>query len=48
MNVEVKGLGPGREQAIRGIQTAGLDLDQIIDRTPIPHGGCRPPRRRRV
>ncbi|OGJ54757.1 30S ribosomal protein S11 [Candidatus Peribacteria bacterium RIFCSPHIGHO2_02_FULL_49_16] len=48
VNVEVKGLGPGREQAIRGIQTAGLDLDQIIDRTPIPHGGCRPPRRRRV
>ena len=48
VNVEVKGLGPGREQAIRGIQTAGLDLDQIIDRTPIPHGGCRPPRGRRV
>src|SRR3989344_9307023 len=46
VNVEVKGLGPGREQAIRGIQTAGLDLDQIIDRTPIPHGGGRPPRRR--
>ncbi|HCI03393.1 MAG: 30S ribosomal protein S11 [Candidatus Peribacteraceae bacterium] len=48
VQVEVKGLGPGREQAIRGIQGAGLDLDAIIDRTPIAHGGCRPKRRRRV
>ena len=48
VQVEIKGLGPGREQAIRGIQGAGLDLDAIIDRTPIPHGGCRPKRRRRV
>lgn len=48
VTVEVKGLGPGREQAIRGLQSAGLNLDAIIDVTPIPHGGCRPARRRRV
>ncbi|MBU0766531.1 30S ribosomal protein S11 [Patescibacteria group bacterium] len=48
VQVEVKGLGPGREQAIRGIQGTGIDLDAIIDRTPIAHGGCRPKRRRRV
>ncbi len=48
VQVEVKGLGPGREQAIRGLQGAGYNLDAIIDVTPIPHGGCRPPRRRRV
>jgi len=46
--VEIKGLGPGREQAIRGIQGAGINLDSIVDKTPIPHGGCRPRRRRRV
>jgi small subunit ribosomal protein S11 len=46
--VEMKGLGPGREQAIRGLQGAGLNLDAIVDVTPIPHGGCRPARRRRV
>lgn len=46
--VEVKGLGPGREQSIRGLQAAGLNLDSIVDVTPIPHGGCRPSRRRRV
>ncbi|HAI98976.1 TPA: 30S ribosomal protein S11 [Candidatus Peribacteria bacterium] len=48
VRVEVKGLGPGREQAIRGLQGAGLNLDAIVDVTPIPHGGCRPRRRRRV
>lgn len=48
VQVEVKGLGPGREQAIRGLQGAGLNLDAIVDVTPIPHGGCRPARRRRV
>ncbi|PIR48427.1 30S ribosomal protein S11 [Candidatus Peregrinibacteria bacterium CG10_big_fil_rev_8_21_14_0_10_55_24] len=48
VQIEVRGLGPGREQAIRGIQGAGIDLDAIIDTTPIPHGGCRPRRRRRV
>lgn len=46
--VEIKGLGPGREQSLRGLQGAGLNLDSIIDVTPIPHGGCRPSRRRRV
>ncbi len=48
IRVEMKGLGPGREQAIRGLQSAGMNLDAIVDVTPIPHGGCRPPRRRRV
>ncbi len=48
VEVEIKGLGPGREQSIRGLQAAGLNLDSIIDVTPIPHGGCRPSRRRRV
>lgn len=48
VDVEVKGIGPGREQAIRGLQSGGLNLDSIIDVTPIPHGGCRPPRRRRI
>jgi len=48
VTVEVKGLGPGREQSIRGLQSAGLNLDAIIDTTPIPHGGVRPPGRRRV
>lgn len=48
LHVELKGLGPGREQAIRGLQSAGMNLDAIVDVTPIPHGGCRPPRRRRV
>ena len=48
VTVEVKGLGPGREQALRGLQAAGLNLDAIIDTTPIAHGGCRPAGRRRV
>ena len=48
VRVEIKGLGPGREQAIRGLQAAGLNIDAIVDVTPIPHGGCRPSRRRRV
>ncbi len=48
VTVEVKGLGPGREQSLRGLQAAGINLDAIIDTTPIPHGGCRPAGRRRV
>jgi small subunit ribosomal protein S11 len=48
VHVEVRGAGPGYEQAIRGLQGAGLDFKSIVDRTPIPHGGCRPRRRRRV
>lgn len=46
--VEVKGIGPGREQSIRGLQGAGLNLDSIVDVTPIAHGGCRLSRKRRV
>ncbi|MFA6523067.1 MAG: 30S ribosomal protein S11 [Candidatus Peribacteraceae bacterium] len=48
IDVEVKGFGPGREQALRGLQGAGLNLEMIVDTTPIPHGGCRPTGRRRV
>lgn len=48
VNVEVKGIGPGREQSLRGLQAAGLNLESIVDVTPIPHGGCRRSRRRRV
>lgn len=48
VTVYVKGVGPGREQAVRGLHAAGLDLTAIIDRTPIPHGGCRPKGPRRV
>lgn len=46
--VMVKGPGAGRESAIRAIQSAGLDIKSIKDVTPIPHNGCRPPKRRRV
>jgi len=46
--VEIKGPGPGREAAIRALQNAGLDITSIKDVTPIPHNGCRPPKRRRV
>ncbi len=48
LQIEVKGIGPGREQAIRGLQTAGMNFDAIIDTTPIAHGGCRAPKPRRV
>ncbi len=44
----VKGPGSGREAAIRALQSAGLDVSMIKDVTPIPHNGCRPPKRRRV
>ncbi len=44
----VKGPGPGRESAIRAIQSVGLRVRSINDETPIPHNGCRPPKRRRV
>ena len=47
VDVEVKGLGQGREAAIRSLQTAGLEVKSITDVTPIPHNGCRPPKRRR-
>ena len=48
VEVFVKGPGAGREAAIRALQTAGLELSSIKDVTPIPHNGCRPPKRRRV
>ncbi len=48
VQVFVKGVGPGREQAVRGLHAAGLDLTSIIDRTPMAHGGCRPKKARRV
>ena len=47
VKVFVKGLGSGRETAIRSLQTAGLDIETISDVTPIPHNGCRPPKRPR-
>lgn len=48
VNVRVKGPGAGRESAVRALATAGLDVKHIQDVTPIPHNGCRPPKRRRV
>ena len=47
VDVVVKGVGPGRETAIRSLQTAGLEVETITDVTPIPHNGCRPPKRPR-
>lgn len=48
VSVYVKGPGAGREAAIRALQSAGLEISAIKDVTPIPHNGCRPPKRRRV
>ena len=48
VEVFVKGPGAGREQAIRSLQSAGLEVTAITDVTPVPHNGCRPPKRRRV
>ena len=48
VEVFVKGPGSGREAAIRALATSGLEVTSIKDRTPIPHNGCRPPKRRRV
>ena len=47
VEVYVKGIGAGRENAIRSLQTAGLEITAIIDVTPVPHNGCRPPKRPR-
>lgn len=47
VEVSVKGPGPGREAAIRSLQTAGLEITAIRDVTPVPHNGCRPPKRPR-
>ncbi|MCA1764895.1 MAG: 30S ribosomal protein S11 [Desulfobulbaceae bacterium] len=48
VEVRATGPGPGRDAAIRALQTAGMDVYQISDVTPIPHNGCKPPKRRRV
>ena len=48
LDVRVKGPGSGRESAVRALQTVGLEVKSIRDVTPIPHNGCRPPKRRRV
>jgi len=47
VEVNVKGPGPGREAAVRALQTTGLDISAINDVTPVPHNGCRPPKRPR-
>ena len=48
VEVFVRGMGQGRETAIRSLQSAGLEVTGITDTTPVPHNGCRPPKRRRV
>ena len=48
VEVFVVGIAPGRETAIRSLQTAGLEITGITDVTPIPHNGCRPPKKRRI
>ena len=48
MDVVVKGPGPGREAAIRSLQSSGIKVRSIADATPVPHNGCRPPKKRRV
>ena len=48
LEVKIKGPGPGRESAVRALNMLGLEIQSISDVTPIPHNGCRPPKRRRV
>lgn len=48
VHVFIKGIGPGREQAIRGLQAGGVNVESITDVTPVPHNGCRPRKSRRV
>ncbi|MEI7896949.1 MAG: 30S ribosomal protein S11 [bacterium] len=48
VKVYIKGPGAGRESAIRTLHTAGIEVTEIVDITPLPHNGCRPPKRRRV
>ena len=48
LDVEVKGPGPGRESAVRALNNCGFNISNISDVTPIPHNGCRPPKKRRV
>ena len=47
VDVDIKGPGSGREAAVRALQTTGLEIQAIIDATPVPHNGCRPPKRPR-
>ncbi len=46
--MRIKGPGSGREATIRSLQAAGLEVSRIVDATPVPHNGCRPPKKRRV
>jgi small subunit ribosomal protein S11 len=48
LDVMIKGPGPGRESAVRSLSNLGLKIHNIFDVTPIPHNGCRPPKKRRV
>ncbi len=48
VDVVIKGVGPGRDQTVRGLMNGGLDVTSITDRTRVPHGGCRPGRQRRT
>ncbi len=48
LDVEVKGPGPGRESAVRALNNIGYKINNITDTTPVPHNGCRPPKKRRV
>jgi small subunit ribosomal protein S11 len=48
LEVQIKGPGPGRESAVRSLNANGFKITSITDVTPIPHNGCRPPKRRRV
>ncbi len=48
LGVRIKGPGPGRESAVRALNALGIKISQIADVTPIPHNGCRPPKRRRI
>ena len=48
VKVFIKGPGAGRNSAVKGLDSAGLKVTMLVDRTPIPHNGCRPPKRRRV
>ncbi|MBS1186225.1 MAG: rpsK [Burkholderiaceae bacterium] len=48
LEVQIKGPGPGRESAVRALNALGIRITQIQDITPVPHNGCRPPKRRRI
>ncbi len=48
LDVQIKGPGPGRESAVRSLNNCGFKINHIVDVTPIPHNGCRPPKKRRV